>query len=422
MLEIGAHIELEIIDVAYGGEFIARFGEAVVFVRGAVVGERVIAEITKKQAKLYRAIVREVIEASPMRITHPWPLGAVEATGAADYGHINLAGQRQMKSLMLQNQLRRIGGEEIVAHFSAEMFAVESVENGRDGSLSDVPSAQGWHYRTRIDVLKLDTGVGMNLARTNQLVQVANMPLASRKLAELDLFGSAWDKCVPAKKRIRLVAPNGSVPLAVIDDAIYSEPGVLASEKIHEIVEYRGEKFSYTLNAGSFWQIHENAPSALVSHVFDELNLSAGDKLVDLYSGSGLFSVVGAKIVGRKGELRAYEGDRSATAAAKRNLANSPWAKAQATNIDQKNVEKLIDGANVIIADPPRAGLGVETANIMANSKAHQVALVSCDSASMARDVSVFLKSGWRLESFKAIDIFPNTHYVETVVLMSKAD
>ncbi|XCB30000.1 hypothetical protein RQN30_00540 [Arcanobacterium hippocoleae] len=418
-LEVGSRVELEIIDVAYGGEFIARYGDAVIFVRGAILGERVIAEITKKQAKLYRAIVRDVLLPAKGRIAHPWHLGTVEATGAADYGHMDLGVQRQMKSLMLQNQLRRIGGEEAESQFSPEMFAVKSAEQGRDGSLREDPKAQGWHYRTRIDVLKLKTGVGMHILRTNKLVPLQEMPLASRRLCDLDLFGDKWDGFVPVKKRIRLVAPSGSDPVAVIDGKVFSAPDMPGNAAIREIVSYRGEQYSYDINAGSFWQIHENAPSALAAHVFDGLEVSKGDTLVDLYSGSGLFSVVGANIVGAAGGVRAFEGDELAVSAAKHNLRMMDWASADTANINAENISELIAGADFVIADPPRAGLGTAAAQILGQSQAKKIALISCDSASMARDISALLKAGRKIESFTAVDIFPNTHYVETVCIVS---
>ncbi|MDR6938848.1 class I SAM-dependent RNA methyltransferase [Arcanobacterium hippocoleae] len=419
MLEVGSLVELDIVDAAYGGEFIARYEDLVVFVRGAIIGEKVIAQITKQQAKLCRAIVREVIKSAPNRIVHPWPLGAVEATGAADYGHIKLSGQREMKSRMLANQLRRIAGAKISAQFSAQMLQVESVEFGRDGGLRGNPDAQGWHYRTRIDVLKLDTGVGMHLLRTNQLIALQEMPLATRRLDELDLFAAAWDKYVPPKTRMRLVAPSASPVIAVIDGKTYREPGMLVDPKIKEVVQYRGKSYEYKIAAGSFWQIHENAPNSLVAHVFDGLELQPGDRLVDLYSGSGLFSLIGADLVGQRGSVRSYEGDQRATLSAQENLRAMPWAKAEAVNIRAENIAKLVAGADFVIADPPRAGLGVDAAQELAKSQAKKIALVSCDAASMARDVSAMLAAGRKLDSFTAVDIFPNTHYVETVCIFS---
>ena len=420
MLEVGALVELEITDVAYGGEFIGRYEDTVVFVRGAIIGERVIAEITRRQAKLYRAIVREVLVASDWRINHPWSLGAVDATGAADYGHLSLAGQREMKSLMLRNQLRRIGGETLVEQFSEEMLTVHSVEGGRDGSLVGQPDTAGWHYRTRIDVLKLATGVGMHLLRTNQLVALQEMPLASRHFAQLDLFGTAWDGYLP-QQRMRLVAPSLGNPVAVVDGKVYRAPGVEANPQISELVRYRGEEYFYQIFAGSFWQIHENAPNALVRHVFDALDPQPGDTLVDLYCGSGLFSLVGAHLVGKRGKLCGFEGDARAVKSAQQNLAALSQARAATANIDQRNIGKLVQRADSVIADPPRAGLGVGAAKILGKSDARRIALISCDSASMARDISALISTGRKIESFTAVDIFPNTHYVETVCVLTRA-
>lgn len=418
MLNVGSYVDLEITDVAYGGECVAHHDGVPVFVRGAILGERVIAEVTKVQARGCRAIVRDVQEAAPTRIAHPWPLGSVGATGAADYGHMTLAGQHDMISRMLEGQLRQFGGESVLAQFTG-MLEVESVESGRDGSLDGAPGSEGWHYRTRIDVLKLDTGVGMHVMRTNDLVPLERIPLAVRAMEKLDVFGAAWDGHVPFKKRMRLVAPSGGEPLAVIDGVAFCEPGRRIGSDIHEIVTYRGQLYDYTINVNSFWQIHEYAPSSLVAHVFDALGVELGDTLVDLYSGSGLFSLVGANIVGPGGRVLGFEGDERATSYAQQNLRSVPWASAQAATIDAENIRSLTDGADIVIADPPRAGLGVDAATILAQSDARRIALVSCDSASMARDVSALLHAGRRLESFAAVDIFPNTHFVETVCVVS---
>ncbi|NLW13915.1 MAG: class I SAM-dependent RNA methyltransferase, partial [Trueperella sp.] len=85
---------------------------------------------------------------------------------------------------------------------------------------------------------------------------------------------------------------------------------------------------------------------------------------------------------------------------------------------NEHTIETLVEDADVVIADPPRAGLGNEAAQILASSAASQIALVSCDSASMARDVSALVRAGREITHFHAVDIFPNTHFVETVCVV----
>ncbi len=411
MLEVGSLVDLDIADVAFDGETIAYVQGARVFVRGAIIGERVRAEITHSRKRGYLAIVCEVLEPSPTRIRHPWPLGDVNETGAANYGHMTLAGQRDMKSRMLAGQLYAAGGEKLLARFDPDMLVVRGVE--------DVDRAEpGWRYRSRIGVNKLATGVGMYLTQTKEHVPVDDLPLASSRMNALDIFGSAWDDDVRPGEHMRVVAPSASEPVVIVEDQVYRAPGEPAGSTIRETVSYREREYTYELAAGGFWQVHENAPDELVRCVFDSLEVTDGTDLVDLYSGAGLFSLIASDLVGPTGRVRAFEGNEIATEAALVNFAGRPWASAHATTIDERIIGDLIDGADVIIADPPRAGLGADTAKILARSEARQIALVSCDARSMARDLDALVKAGRTVVSFNALDIFPNTHFVETVCVV----
>lgn len=411
MLNIGSVVDLEISDVAFNGETVAFEGDAKVFVTGAIYGERVRAEITHKRARGYLAIVREVIEPAPTRIEHPWPLGTVNQTGAANYGHMTLTGQRAMKSRVLEGQLRQAGGDELLASFTPEMLEVRAIA---DADLA----APGWRYRTRIGVNKLGGGVGMNVSRTGDHVRVDDLPLASARINELDLFGSAWDDAVPPGEHMRLVAPSASEPVVIVGGQVLRAPGEPGEHTIAETVTYRGNDYHYELSSGGFWQVHDNAPDALVAAVFDSLDIAEAMNVVDLYSGAGLFSLIAADLVGAKGRVRAYEGNDIATNAARANFAGRHWASADAVTINEHTIETLVEDADVVIADPPRAGLGNEAAQILASSAASQIALVSCDSASMARDVSALVRAGREITHFHAVDIFPNTHFVETVCVV----
>ena len=408
MADIGSLVDLDIADVAFGGETIAYSGDATVFVRGAIIGERVRAEITHKRKRGYLAIVREVLDPAPTRIEHPWPLGSVDQTGAANYGHMTLAGQREMKSRMLAGQLRQAAGRELLARFSPDMIEVRGV--GDD--------AGGWRYRTRIGVNKLDTGVGMYVSHADAHVRVHDLPLASARIDALDLFGSAWDDAVRPGEHLRIVAPSASEPVVIADGQVFSAPGVPGAQTIREVVAYGDRTYEYELCADGFWQVHERAPEALVAAVFDSLDVTEGARVADLYAGAGLFSLVAADLVGPRGSVRAFEGNEVAVNAAQANFAGMPWASAQALTIDERMIEALVDGADVVIADPPRSGLGKAAAGILAACEARQIALVSCDAASMARDVATLVSAGREITHFHAADIFPNTHFVETVCVV----
>ncbi|MDP9805649.1 tRNA/tmRNA/rRNA uracil-C5-methylase (TrmA/RlmC/RlmD family) [Trueperella bonasi] len=401
---IGKSVDVDIVDVAFGGETVGQFDGQQLFVRGAIIGERVRAEITNIRARGLLAITREVLKPAPTRIDHPWPLGSVYQTGAANYGHITLSGQREMKTRMLRRELREAGGEELLAQFSPPMLTVQAV----DGN--------GWHYRTRIGVNKLPTGVGVNSGGT--FVRVSELPLASKRLESLDLFGNAWDETLTTGEHLQLVAPNAGSPVIMSAGQAFFSPSERAPNTIWEIVNYRGRSYEYTLGTKGFWQVHENAPDALVAAVFDNLELDERTHFVDLYSGAGLFSLVAADLIGPRGSVRAYEGNSEAAEAASANFTAAPWASSHALTIDAHTLGSLVGSAQVVVADPPRAGLGSEAAKILALSPARQIALVSCDARSMARDVAALVRAGRRVTQFVALDIFPQTHFVETVCVV----
>ncbi|VEI14072.1 class I SAM-dependent RNA methyltransferase [Trueperella bialowiezensis] len=416
---IGSVVELTMSDVAFGGEFIGHLagGEAV-FVRGAVLGERLQVLITHRRKRGYLGTIQRVLEPAAGRIEHPWPLGAVNATGAADYGHMNLETQREMKSRMLWRELELAGGTSLVEQ-------VRTARGGDvlvDGVADPDPAAPGWRYRTRIAVDKLPTGVGMNIRQpdgTPRRERVTDLPLAVRDFAELGIFGADWDDAVAPGTHIRLVAPSGGEPLVLAGEQAFHAPGRPAEPRIRETVTYRGTEFAYELAAGGFWQVHTHAPGELVACVVDELAVEEGAHVVDLYSGAGLFSLVAAHLVGPSGTVRAYEGNTTASAAATNNFAAYPWAGAEAVTINARTIGDLIRGAQVVIADPPRSGLGTPAAAILAASTAEKIALVSCDASSMARDLAALVAGGRKLLAFHALDIFPQTHFVETVCILA---
>ncbi|MDY5152759.1 tRNA/tmRNA/rRNA uracil-C5-methylase, TrmA/RlmC/RlmD family [Actinobaculum suis] len=407
---IGSAVDLEITDVAFGGEFVARHEAELVFVRGTILGEKVRARITHKRKRGYLATVEEILRPSPARIEHPWPLGSVAQTGAANYGHIELTAQRAMKAHMLRRELKLAGLTSGLGGASPEMFTVDPVPEAD-------PAAPGWRYRTRIWVDKLATGVGMYVPNLGKHVPLTEIPLASRRLEALQVCGNAWDALATTTEpfHVQLVAPSASPPLLLANGQAFSAPGQPAAPVVREVVEFQGEKFWYELAADGFWQVHEYAPALLVASVFDAVSVTPGDTLVDLYSGAGLFSQVAAELVGPAGKVRAYEGNELATRAARKNLAAYPWAEAYALTLDAQTIAEIVPGADIVIADPPRAGLGAQAATELARSSATQIVLVSCDARSMARDVTAILQAGRQLTYAHALDIFPNTHFVETV-------
>ncbi|QOQ38905.1 class I SAM-dependent RNA methyltransferase [Trueperella pecoris] len=398
-------MRLEIVDIGHGGVGIARHDGRVVFVRGAIPGEVVDVEVVSRQSKFFHANVVDVVEASPHRVEHPWAAGAAGVTGAADFGHVELAWQRKLKTDVVAHNLRRIGGQDL-----AEAIKPLRVE------VRGVDSADGWGTRTRFDVVKMATGVGMYMERTNRLVPLDRMPLALPELEHLDLFGNAWDGVVAEGERMHVVCP-ASGPDVVVAGQTYTAPGRQADPFIHERAVTGADVFEYRISSGGFWQIHCQAPSVLLQAVLKGAAAQEGESVLELFSGAGLFTVPLARAVGERGSVFAIEGSERAVRDASVNLASMPWAKAEVARIDEGTVAGL--RADVVVADPPRAGLGKKTAAQLARCGARRIVLVSCDPAAMARDVAELVANGRKVEAMEAFDIFPHTHHMEVVTALS---
>ena len=413
-MEVEENLELRITDIAHGGYGVARENGQVIFVGGAIPGEKVRAQIFERKRRFAKAVVQEVLEAAPERIENPWPAGGVAYTGAADFAHIALSMQRELKAQVVEAQLRKIGGEIITAQLADLPLVVEAVD-----------SSDGWGSRSRIDLVKMPQGFGMYRAHSHELLPLKEMPLADARIGSLDLWGRAWDKYVPVGAKVRAVASSvGDIRLAV-GKKVYSAPGKRAARIVREQVllpaqPQQQKNYRYALDAAGFWQVHREAPRTLIMAVQDFLGDISGVRGVDLYAGAGLFSQPLADCIGPRGSLSTYEGSEEAVKAAQKNLAAFSWAKAQEARIGARNIQTLTAQADFVLADPPRAGLGVAAAQQLAKSGAEKIVLVSCDPAAMARDVAQLAAGGYRMAGIRIFDIFPHTHHVETVVLMSR--
>ncbi len=398
-------IELDITDVAHGGVCVGRFDGRVVFVRGALPGERVRATVTKERSKLWNAVVVDVVEASPHRVSHPWPEGSAGQTGAADLGHAAWDYQREMKSAVLAGVIRRIGGEDLEAHLRAGTGIPQVVGIG-DGD--------GWGTRTRIDLVKMDSGFGMFREQSHDLVPLDSMPLAVPDLSTF-VFGQDWNDSIAPGTRVRAVSPSSGENVLFTDQGAFGSPAVRGSDVVWESVSDGEQLYDYHVSSGGFWQIHYRAPSELLTRVLAGAKVSPGMTVLELFAGAGLFSVPLAQAVGDRGSFESIEGAKAAVHDARQNLVDYPWAHARSGRIDGG----LSDvSADVVVADPPRSGLGVALADTLANSHAKRIVLVSCDPASMARDVSRMIASGRQVASMDALDIFPHTHHFEVVTVL----
>ncbi|MDP9889155.1 class I SAM-dependent RNA methyltransferase [Pseudarthrobacter enclensis] len=440
----GEEAVLDVGPVAHGGHCVARHEGRVVFVRHAVPGEKVRVRLTDAgdDAKFWRADVIEVLEASPDRVEHFWrPADSLRAwvhghppVGGAEFGHITLARQRSLKAEVLAEQLTRLAGLEDVP--SVWSGGVEAVGEGHDGG-----AGLGWRTRASFSVTP-GGKLGMHAHRSHHIVPVQEMPLASDAINGLRL----WDLDLQGVERVEVAAPaNGSRPLVLLAPApgtkekrlrgvaadVQGGASVAAFDPLTGgVTQLRGRTWvqesaaghEYRVTGDGFWQIHRDAPGTLVGAVTEFLKrgefLHAGAVVADLYAGAGLFTGVLADAVGETGSVLSVEGAPGTSRDARKNLHSAPQVE-----VVQGRVERVLRqkprNFDAIVLDPPRAGAGKAVVGQLVSSQPRAVTYVSCDPASFARDLGYFRRSGWELAGLRAFDLYPHTHHLETVALLT---
>jgi tRNA/tmRNA/rRNA uracil-C5-methylase (TrmA/RlmC/RlmD family) len=415
----GDVVELEVGPVAHGGHCVARLrapGEdgpgRVVFVRHALPGERVRARLTETGAKarFWRADAVEVLDASADRVESAWPEAGPGGVGGGELAHVRLDAQRTWKACVLREQLHRLA------------------QVDRDVPVRALPGDDergGLGWRTRVGFLADREGrAGMRRFRSHDVLPVTTMPLMSGALAELDLLGRRW---APGA-RIEAVAPaGGDQPVVLVDGQPFdlrrgkADPRPNARAAVRERVAVGDHEWTYRVAAAGFWQVHREAPAALTGVVLSALGDVAGGRVLDLYSGAGLFTLPLADAVGESGSVVAVEGADRAVRDARRNLHDRPQVALHGGDV----AGVLASGeagtrADVVVLDPPRVGAGRDVVRAVAGLGPSRVVYVACDPAALARDVAYLAEEGFALRDVTGYDLFPMTHHVEAVAVLER--
>ncbi len=406
-------VELTIGAPAHGGHCVARLDGRVVFVRHTLPGERVAARLTDggDTSAYWRADAVEVLEASADRVPSAWSAAGPDGVGGGELAHVALPAQRAWKATVLAEQLRRL------AHLDREVV-VEPVPGDAERG--------GLHWRTRLELVADAEGrAGMYRHRSHDVLALDAMPLAVQALDALELFTRRW----PAGARLAAAAPaGGDAPLVLVDGKPFDlrrgrpdwRPNARTS--VREVVRVGGAELHYRVAADGFWQVHREAPALLAAAVLAGLGGAgalAGATVLDLYAGAGLFTVPLADAVGPGGRVVAVEGDARAVRDARRNVHDRPQVELHAGDV-RAVLAQTGGPADVVVLDPPRTGAGRAVVEEVTVRRPERVVYVACDPAALARDVSYLAAAGYGLADLRALDLFPMTHHVEAVAVLTR--
>ena len=459
----GSEIELVIESLAYGGMGLARKHNFVIFVKYAIPGQKVIARIYKKRKGYAEAHVLKVLSESP------------DATNAS-CGHYwicsklqNLSYKRQIdeKVSQVEDAFRRIGGlsnftlekvrkAESIYHyrnkmeftFSPNRWVLDSEPEGVDRSF-----ALGLHIPGRFDKILDINNCYIQPEIGNRILSVTrDVCLSNRELRpydpkshigflrflmlrygmntqdlmvnivtayhDIDKLTPLTDALLKEFSEITSLVNNvntrkADVAFGESETLLYGEPSI--KEKLGDL--------TFEISANSFFQTNTGQGEILYQEIKDATNLNGDEILYDLYCGTG---TIGLYLSKKAKKVFGFEVIRSALDdaeknAVRNNISNIVFVKANLdTFFKSGQLPKRVPKPDVIVVDPPRAGMHEDMTNYLPKLGAKKIIYASCNPTTQARDAKILNAYGYRIISSTMVDMFPHTPHIETVMLFSK--
>ena len=398
-IAVGEQYDVTIEKIIYGGEGLARIGVFTIFVPYTAPGDRVRIRIVSVERKFARGVIDELLE--PATVRREPPCRYFGTCGGCQLQHLPYTAQLEVKVGFIRESLRRLGGID----WSATIRTISGAELG---------------YRSRAE-LKIARDIdgrphfGYFESGSQRLCEVDSCPilhpLAERQLQQLRNRASELD-------------PNATrVYLTVGDDGALATPATGENSRSAEVdsrgtIEQKIGGLTYRFGVRSFFQGNRLLVEDLVTEAIGGSN---GRRAVDLYAGVGLFSL---QLAGRFDKVCAVEGNRIAAA----HGSNNAWLNGiYNLQYDPLSVESWLrhrtagwERPDLLLLDPPRAGAGTQVMERIAELAPTKISYVSCDPATLARDLRVLVAAGYQIRSVTAVDMFPQTYHVETVVHLGR--
>lgn len=421
-------VVVEIEKPIYGGNFLARHDGKAIFVPLVLPGETVRARIIQSKSGYATAELAEIVTTSDYRIAPRCP--HFGPCGGCNYQHTAYATQLAFKQAILRETLERAG-----------VAAPPEI-----GVLAGDP----WAYRNRIRVaFDAEVNPGYRGRRSHDLVPIRECPIAAPLLVSAAQAAANVLARVPANLRphelllfcdpaeFALLATffvAGPTPLRLehiataLHDAIPELRGVqlatggrpgrppqALAQWGEESLAYPAAGFAYRVDHGAFFQVNRWLIDPLISHVIGE---AQGDLAWDLYAGVGLFA---RQLAARFGKVIAVESALASSAALAANLTGTSGEAVCASTLEFLRQNTRGARPDLIVVDPPRTGLEGGISELLGDIEAPQFVYVSCDPATLARDLRVLLARGYAIESVTLADLFPQTFHLETVVRLRRS-
>jgi len=458
----GEILSLTIDDLAYGGEGVGRADGYVVFVPGGLPGDRLQVRLVQARSRFGRGAIEAVIEPSPQRVEAPCPYFG--RCGGCRLQHVAYPAQLAYKTKQVADALERLGGlrdvplrpiigaEEIFGYRNKMEF---TVARPRRGAGTEADSARGGlvvglHETERYDaVLDIDRCL-LQSDRMNALLAEARAFFVDRGLTvyEQDTgegllrflmlregrhTGELMTNVVTSAPAVSELAPlvarlqareagTTSVVLNVNPKKASVAVGVeehLLGGRDH--IRERVGGLTFRVSANSFFQTNTRQAERLFDLVVESSGLTGTETVIDLYSGTGAISLLLARrarwVYGV--ELAQAAVDDAGANAAANGITNCTFLAGEVRFVLPSLIAKGVT-AEVVVADPPRAGFHPKALHALITLGARRIVYVSCNPTTLARDLGELSRGGYRVEWVQPVDMFPHTPHIEAVARLER--
>ncbi|SDX27529.1 23S rRNA m(5)U-1939 methyltransferase [Saccharopolyspora shandongensis] len=403
----GRRLEVEIGPVAHGGHCVARYEGRVVFVRHALPGEVVVAEVTDDAGGGFcRADAVEVLTAAPGRVSPPCPMADMalgrDRCGGCDWQHASGETQRELKAAVIAEQLQRIAGIDWPVR-------VQELPGG----------LLRWRSRSRLAVDRKGRA-GFRAHRSHRVIPVEDCPITVEG-ALAEVTNRRWR---PGAELTVAADSTGDVHVTAVDHKPQRRHGRAVARQVQGsgVARESAAGRSFDVEVQGFWQVHKAAPDAFTEVVARLAAAPVGGVAWDLYGGVGLFAAVLAEQVGPAGSVVLVESSKRAVEDAVANLRDLPQVSFRAGTVEAVATDEDLSAPDVVVLDPPRKGAGRDVVESVTARRPARIVHVACDPAALARDVGLFAERGYRMTELEAFDAFPMTHHIECIALLEPVD
>lgn len=431
--------EVEITDMTEDGKGIGRIDGVVVFVPRLIPGELANVRIIKVTKRYAVGRLEEIIRKSIERLEPPCPV--FSRCGGCTLMHMTYAKQLEHKKKRVVDCMQRIAGVDV---------DVSKI----------LPSSKEWEYRNKTSLpvrMQEDIKIGCFAERSHEVIEPPRCLLYSKRMNSAIDIVREWMKSnminaydeqrglvrhvvvretsigelmvalvinhdkIPSETLLIEALQKGVNPDSILLNINKENTNVILGTETRVIYgkesimeEVCGLKFKLSLE--SFFQVNTPQASAMYQEVFRLADIKSDDVVLDLFCGVGTMTLLATRyaksVIGVEVERRAVEDAREN--AVINGITNASFICEACENL------KLQENPNVIIVDPPRKGLLKEALDLIVHSSADKLVYVSCDPATLARDIALLVEGGFCVREVVAADMFPQTGHVETVCLLSK--